>query len=248
MIQDQRLHSLDNLRAVMMWLGVVLHVSMNHFVGDFPAPWRDKQTTLVADLILAFIHAFRMPVFFVIAGFFVALLVAQRGAKGMLVHRMRRLALPFVFFWPILFLLTIALVAVFMHQMIRGTVGIDLSIVPKPPSGAVPNTLHLWFLYMLIWLCIATFFAASIKNQIVVSTITAASKSFNYLISNWHGVFILTIPLLTSSRRMGAARNFLRCRASSFFLQKPPLKPLCKPLLVLLGGWVYCFFRLAHPK
>jgi hypothetical protein len=51
----------------MMWLGVVLHVSLNHIVGDSPAPWRDPQTTLIADLLIAFIHAFRMPVFFIFA-------------------------------------------------------------------------------------------------------------------------------------------------------------------------------------
>lgn len=26
----QRLHALDNLRALMMWLGIVLHVALNH--------------------------------------------------------------------------------------------------------------------------------------------------------------------------------------------------------------------------
>jgi glucans biosynthesis protein C len=48
---------------------------------------------------------------------------------------------------------------------------------------------------MLIWLCIATSIVAMIKNQFVVATLTAISKCVNYLISNWHGVFVLTIPL-----------------------------------------------------
>ena len=100
MTYPQRLHSLDNLRAVMMWLGIVLHTAVNHLAGESPLPWRDPQTTLVADLTLIFIHTFRVPVFFILAGFFVAMLVQHRGYGGMLMHRMRRLGLPFLMFWP----------------------------------------------------------------------------------------------------------------------------------------------------
>ena len=70
-----RLYALDNLRALMMWLGIVLHVAAIHMVNDSPLPWRDERTTVAAELLTAFIHAFRMPVFFILAGFFVAFLV-----------------------------------------------------------------------------------------------------------------------------------------------------------------------------
>ena len=76
----ERLHALDNLRAVVMWLGIVLHVAVIYIAGPSPLPWRDNQTTPTADLLMAFIHAFRMPVFFILAGFFVALLIERRGA------------------------------------------------------------------------------------------------------------------------------------------------------------------------
>ncbi|MRU29811.1 acyltransferase, partial [Xylella fastidiosa subsp. multiplex] len=79
----QRLHALDNLRALMIWLGIVLHVALNHLTVASPLPWRDPQTSRVTDLLLLFIHGFRMPVFFVLAGFFVALLIERRGAGGM---------------------------------------------------------------------------------------------------------------------------------------------------------------------
>ena len=102
----ERLHALDNLRALMMWLGIVLHVAINHLTVDSPLPWRDPKTSPVADLLLLFIHSFRMPVFFVLAGFFVALLAERRGANGMLKNRCLRLALPFAIFWPPLFAAT----------------------------------------------------------------------------------------------------------------------------------------------
>ena len=40
-----RLYALDNLRALMMWLGIVVHVSVTHMVNDAPLPWRDERTT-----------------------------------------------------------------------------------------------------------------------------------------------------------------------------------------------------------
>ena len=140
----------------MMWLGIVLHVSLNHIVGESPSPWRDPQTTLIADFLIAFIHAFRMPVFFVLAGFLVSMLIGQRGYGGMLQHRLRRLALPFAIFWPIIYPLTVVLLMVFVHQMVRGKLGLDLSLLPKPPNGSVFNTIHLWFIYLLMWFCVFT--------------------------------------------------------------------------------------------
>ena len=44
----ERLHALDNLRATMMWLGIVLHVAVIHLAGPSPLPWRDNQTTPAA--------------------------------------------------------------------------------------------------------------------------------------------------------------------------------------------------------
>jgi glucan biosynthesis protein C len=108
----KRLHAFDNLRAILMWLGIVLHVAINHTTGPSALPWRDSQTTPLADLLLLFIHAFRMPAFFILAGYFVALLIAGRGYPGMLTHRLRRLALPFAIFWPILIVCTTLLMLV----------------------------------------------------------------------------------------------------------------------------------------
>ena len=39
------------------------------------------------DILFGFIHSFRMPVFFVMAGFFAALLVDKRGLRGTLRNR-----------------------------------------------------------------------------------------------------------------------------------------------------------------
>ena len=58
--------------------------------------------------LVSLIHAFRMPVFFAVAGFFGAFLVARRGTRAFLRHRLDRIGIPFVAGWIVLFPLTLA--------------------------------------------------------------------------------------------------------------------------------------------
>jgi peptidoglycan/LPS O-acetylase OafA/YrhL len=196
MDQSGRLHSFDNLRAIMMWLGIVLHVAINHTTGPSPLPFHDTQRSPLADLILVFIHAFRMPVFFILAGYFVALLAARRGYKGMLVHRLRRLALPFAIFWPVLIACTTVLMLVYLHLMTYGTAGIELSLIAKKSKGASPfNTMHMWFIYYLIWFCFLTAVLVPVAVRVPARVQEAVDAVFRALASSWWGPLVLALPL-----------------------------------------------------
>lgn len=153
---NERLHALDNLRAILMWLGIVIHVAGNYLVRiDSPLPWKDPRGSPLADLAVTVIHAFRMPAFFIVAGFFCALLVQGRGVRGMVKNRLMRLGLPFLVFWPVVYVACGFAALAYFHLMVRGTWGLDASLVPrKSPTG--PNTIHMWFLWMLLWMCLAT--------------------------------------------------------------------------------------------
>lgn len=92
-----RRHDLDALRAVAMLLGIVLHGAMSFIpgVGTF---WgvQDVRSDGAFGLLLASIHGFRMPLFFLVSGFFTAMLWQKRGTGQLLIHRFKRIFLPMV--------------------------------------------------------------------------------------------------------------------------------------------------------
>ena len=190
-----RLHALDNLRAVMMWLGIVLHVAVIYMVGPSPLPWRDLHTSPWADLLLVLIHSFRMPVFFILAGFFVALLVQGRGLRGMLKNRLMRLGLPFVILWPAIFVACVVLALLFVHRMVRGTWGLDASLIPPRDDAPKWNTMHLWFLWMLMWFSVFTALLAPLAKAIPNAVQGTVSRAFERLAASPVGFAVLALPL-----------------------------------------------------
>lgn len=97
-----RFHDLDALRAIMMLLGIFQHATI-FLIGipelDFwPArdPWADLdhgQTNPYGWLLLT-LRGFRMPLFFILSGFFTAMLWQRRGLRELGIHRAERIGLP----------------------------------------------------------------------------------------------------------------------------------------------------------
>ncbi len=194
---SERLHALDNLRAVMMWLGIVLHVAVIYMVIPLPIPWHDLQSSRWADFLVLLIHNFRMPLFFILAGFFVALLVQKQGLRGMLRNRLLRLGLPFVLLWPVLFITCGLLALLFVHRMLRGTWGIDPALIPPREDMPKWNTMHLWFLWMLLWFGVLTAVFTPLARMTPVSVQNALSQAFERLAGSAWGFAALALPLAT---------------------------------------------------
>ena len=93
-----RYHGFDALRASMMMLGIYLHAVCAYATTGHIWWYQDSQTGVAWDLQCLFIHVFRLPMFFVMCGFFAALLVGKRGLGGFWRNRAMRIALPLVLF------------------------------------------------------------------------------------------------------------------------------------------------------
>ncbi|MCX7170139.1 MAG: acyltransferase family protein [Proteobacteria bacterium] len=231
MNHPQRLHTLDNLRAVMMWLGIVLHVAAIHMVGEPPLPWHDAERSMLANLVVTFIHAFRMPVFFMLSGFFVAMLVSRRGYGGMLKHRLRRIGLPFLIFWPLIFVGSLALILVYVHLMVTGTVGLDPALMQPDPDRPLIGTMHMWFIYYLLWFCCVTALAGVFSEHLAAGFRKSVSGCWLVLASKWWGFVVLVAPLAV----IGAFYKDGIVTASGSFM--PKLGEFAHNGLFFVFGW-----------
>jgi len=112
-----RYHYMDNLRALAMLTGVVFHAALA-YSPIMAEVWltADKHNSAVVDWVVWFSHMFRMPLFFLIAGFFAHYMVLRRGSWGFLKNRLLRIALPFVIFLPLVLSSIVALSYAAYHQ------------------------------------------------------------------------------------------------------------------------------------
>lgn len=195
--ETERLHYLDNLRALAMIGGVFFHAALA-YSPLLHNVWltADNQQSEVVDVLSWFSHLFRMPVFFVIAGFFVAYLVGRRGMGGMVANRAKRILLPLVIFlplclWAVIASLMSAIATVENKSPVMQFVIQSMATPGTPPPPV--TTMHLWFLYNLIFFCILTWVLSYI-NWSRIFTIFNTLKPLYFII----GFPLLLLPALLS--------------------------------------------------
>ena len=165
-----RRHDLDALRSGAMLLGIALHAAIS-FMPGAEGGWavHDPEQHEAFKLILAVIHGFRLPLFFMISGFFTAMLWRRRGLKALIVHRCKRVLLPCLIgvatiipMIDVAGLLAGATVPEVQKEDETGDEQKDEQGEPEDLAGLLwimyvvvsylPIFHHLWFLWYLCWL------------------------------------------------------------------------------------------------
>lgn len=172
-------HGMAALRGFAMLLGVVHHAAVP-FIKDplNGLRWVCTQTpSLVCDVTFWWGHAWRIPLFFFLAGFFSQLTLQRYGVPGFATRRFRRLVIPFV-----AALLTVGpLIYAVFHGgwYVTGQCSWEQMwpTVPLPPDleACRLGPAHLWFLLELIIISItyAVLFAAFSPHQRTFSEVRA---------------------------------------------------------------------------
>ncbi|GMU43447.1 MAG: acyltransferase family protein [Xanthomonadales bacterium] len=151
---DARVHAFDHLRALAMLAGVLFHAGLAY--SPLLHPWwptADRQHAPVVDTLLWLSHLVRMPLFFLVAGYFAALVQQRRGIGGLARQRVRRILLPLLVAWPLVHWGTGAATTwaagAVEHPAPMLRMIAEWMAMPDAPS-LPPTTGHLWFLYYLL--------------------------------------------------------------------------------------------------
>lgn len=193
----QRYHSLDALRASMMLLGIVLHSAVSYAVVAMGEAWpyKDPQTSVVLDLMVFVIHLFRMPVFFVAAGFFAAMLMQRDGVRAFTVNRAKRVLLPLGLFWPIILP---AVVAGFIYANSRAGGTLDMSAAESGPVLRRPLLAHLWFLWDLTIFYAAAALLAPLVSRLPESWSRRVDSAFGAVATTLAGALAMAVVTATT--------------------------------------------------
>jgi hypothetical protein len=150
----QRLHHWDFSRALYLVLGIPFHAAVIYSLShewSVASPEKSELLTWLAD----FLHSFRMPGFFLLAGLFSMMLLDRQGVWPWLKSRLVRLGLP----------LLSATLLIVPFQI--GVQQMALAVKGALPASQLPARIaadlthfgepwisHLWFLWVLIAYCI----------------------------------------------------------------------------------------------
>ncbi len=150
---------MDNLRAGAMIAGLFFHAALAYspFLHEL-WPLADHRTSSAMDAVAWFSHLFRMPLFFLIAGFFAAFLAEKRGIGALIKNRARRILLPFVVFLPLIWISFGAIFGWALSNVQNKSTVLafiaEMANNPNAPPQEVTTT-HLWFLYNLCFFYLA---------------------------------------------------------------------------------------------
>jgi len=206
-----------------MMLGLFFHGAISFLQASPPFGWaiRDRSTSVVVDVLVFVSHTFRMPVFFLLAGFFGRLLHEKLGTAGFLRHRARRLLVPFV----------VALVPLMPSFFLLWKWGDSKQPRPVPISleTVPPSPGHLWFLYYLMMVLAALAMISWLGRK---APLGGLDRLIRALVRFRLAIFALAIPTAATLHPM----EFLTADTPITFIPQPRI--LAYYFVFSAAGWM----------
>jgi len=231
MDKQERYHGLDFVRAVAMMLGLSVHVNVFFCSED----WLFFNTgeyhgDSINQFIAFFIFQFRMPLFYMLAGFFALLVIERKGLGFITWDRVKRIGIPLVIgivllmpiietFWCVNtayenFFLGMTAWERFTHIIFWG------AFSNKNIPFLLP-LMHLWFVYLLLFYYAAHFLFRTIRLKLFGSIQFNADNIFQFFVTRKIGLFLLPLvffPLRYSLKQPGIGLNQIDFEVNSFLL------------------------------
>ncbi|GGI77677.1 glucan biosynthesis protein [Polymorphobacter multimanifer] len=180
-----RMIHLDAVRVVLMSCGVVTHATM---IGS----------NAVFDAITFVSGLFRMKAFFLISGFFGALVLSRRSAGQFLSARLPALLWPLAAGTVVVVPFTLWLMAIWHH----GPIGVVAWLTDPGWLESLPDPvgplLHLWFLVVLIGFTLLLPPLMAVLRTPVVAVPIEALRPFTQRLGLWGHVAVIALLMMLS--------------------------------------------------
>lgn len=139
-------YDMDAVRAVLMLLGVPYHAA-RIYAGTRDFAVESPVSSPVLDALSGFIHSFRMEAFFIVAGYFAAMVLWRSATGAFLASRTVRIGVPLLVCTLLFAPAGAALILAGTRH--GGAVGVDevAAMLSQPGSWWV---MHLWFLQVVL--------------------------------------------------------------------------------------------------
>ena len=136
-----------------MLMGIVVHATLPYFsrIAEIEYFWpADDDQSILLFLLFDFVHAWRMPTFFLLAGFFAHLVLERRSTSTFVIDRLKRIALPLLLFGAVM---VVIIPPIWIYGW-YGSISIEAfqDVLGERPDLDSSGELvaHLWFLYYLL--------------------------------------------------------------------------------------------------
>ncbi|MBI5373188.1 MAG: acyltransferase family protein [Sphingobacteriales bacterium] len=194
----QRYHGIDALRAFAMILGIFLHATIVYKEKPLPVwPHDAYSNSGVFDYLYFFIHTFRMPLFFLVAGFFCRFLIYKVGVPEFIRRRWQRIGIPFL--GSLIFILPLTVFPFLYHQN-SAVYGADRLMNFKASFKQLfrwNGIAHLWFLYyLLLYYIVAVLYV----RAMAIPALRPVASLINKAGDKWKGhAFFLTLTSIAGT-------------------------------------------------
>ena len=136
-----------------MLMGIVVHATLPYFsrIAEIEYFWpADDDQSILLFVVFDFIHAWRMPTFFLLAGFFAHLVLERRSTSTFVIDRLKRIALPLVLFGAVMVVIIPAIWIYGWYGSISIEAFQDVLGERQDLDSSGELVAHLWFLYYLL--------------------------------------------------------------------------------------------------
>lgn len=188
--RSQRFHDFDALRAFAMLLGITLHACSAYRGSNGPVRDVSSDKSALFDEFFHAGHGFRMQLFFILSGFFTAMLHRRRGCRAMMKQRTIRIVVPLVVgvFTIVPFVRWLKIRLASEDWIERRNVAVDGGI---EVSWSGPFS-HLWFLWFLM------IFVAGYVLLVAIRALVRSVRGWRGDLQPWSAMVAVGVLLVTT--------------------------------------------------